>query len=195
MRAWHYLNPFIMQFALARARLTLLFLLLVGTISSLPAQENASPKDNYRDIHPQYYASRYDHGYVTLRDGTRLVGQISIQGPSFEHIKWVKNRTTSGEKYNFQVRSLIEYGLDNTTINETPQLFSWAPKKQNTGSGNLVGLLSLGKMVGFADYGYVNMIDGKKLEGEITLETVNVIHFLYWNVNLILVDILVDIST
>ncbi|WP_420581325.1 hypothetical protein [Reichenbachiella sp.] len=124
-------------------------------------QVNTSDISNYKNSKGEYgFKSSYANGYVTLRDGTQIDGKISIFGSSYENIYGVKIKTYAGEKYNFQARSLKEYGLSNSSVNDTPELFSWGEA-----AVKLKGL-----KVGYTDFGYVVLKDGTVKEGELRLK-------------------------
>jgi hypothetical protein len=153
------------------------------------AQKNTSPKENYRiratasantstgTAEVEYassYITVYDNGYVILRDGTRLAGQISLAGASYDKVFVVKIKTNAGQKFNLSTRSLTEFGLDNTLINETPSLFRWVAQKDKKVEGTSGFRLGANnKSVGYGDFGYVNTLDGKKYEGAIEVTQIN----------------------
>lgn len=171
------------------ARYATALLLIIFVSTNLTAQKNTSPKENYRirasatantstgTAEVEYassYMTVYDNGYVILRDGTRLTGQISLAGASYDKIFSVKIKTNAGQKFNLSTRSLSEFGLDNTMINETPSLFRWVvqkDKKLEGTSGFRLGANN--KSVGYGDFGYVNTTDGKKYEGAIEVTQIN----------------------
>lgn len=141
-------------------RLGLVVLCLI-IILPVIGQVNTSEIGNYKNTSGEYgFKSSYANGYVTLRDGTQIDGKISIFGSSYERIYGVKIKTYAGEKYNFQARSLKEYGLSNSSVNDTPELFSWGEA-----AVKLKGL-----KVGYTDFGYVVLKDGTVKEGELKLK-------------------------
>ncbi len=171
----------------SRYALALCALLCLST--TVTAQKNTSPKENYRiratatantstgTAEVEYassYITVYDNGYVILRDGTRLAGQISLAGASYDKVFVVKIKTNAGQKFNLSTRSLSEFGLDNTLINETPSLFRWVAQKDKKVEGTSGFRLGANnKSVGYGDFGYVNTTDGKKYEGAIEVTQIN----------------------
>lgn len=141
-------------------RLSLVVLCLI-IILPVVGQVNTSEIGNYKNTSGSYgFKSTYANGYVKLRDGTIIDGKISIYGGSFENIYGVKIKSYAGEKYDFMSRSLAEYGLSNSSVNDTPDLFSWGEA-----AVKLKGL-----KVGYTDFGYVVLKDGTVKEGELKLK-------------------------
>jgi len=156
--------------------------MLVGPISSPRAQVNTSQENNYRnrDATGAFFSTRYDNGFVTLRDGNVLRGKISLHGKSYDELNWIDIRSNSGKKYAFYLRSLSEFGLDNSTVNETPDLFWWSattrphrPQSPEEVEAGRIRILQKARRSGYTSFGYVNMKDGKRYEGEINLNEVN----------------------
>lgn len=56
--------------------------------TSLFSQTNKSTAENYRvrESTVYQYCTSYDNGYVTLRDGTVLSGEISLAGRTYERM-------------------------------------------------------------------------------------------------------------
>ncbi|MDW3210903.1 MAG: hypothetical protein R8N23_13590 [Reichenbachiella sp.] len=133
------------------------------------AQTNTSTESNYKVKQNKsgYYKTVYDNGYVTLRDGTVLDGQISLLGSSYEKVSGVRIKTNSGDKYYFMVKSLKEYGLSNSSINDTPTLFSWGAVEKSpfTAYKNV--------RTGSTSFGYVKTRSGNEIEGRLRLKEVN----------------------
>ncbi len=144
-------------------------LLLHGT--ALDAQVNKSSKESYKERignkEPKY-STNYDNGYVTLRDGTTLSGEISLLGNSYEDVNFIKIRTSGGEKYFFSPRSLKEYGLSNNLVNDTPDLFYWVTENKKSAFTGFQDVRT-----GSCSFGYVNTKEGKKYEGSISIKEAN----------------------
>lgn len=133
------------------------------------AQTNTSTESNYKVKQNKsgYYKTVYDNGYVTLRDGTVLDGKISLFGKGYDKISGVRIKTYSGDNYNFMTKSLKEYGLSTSSVNDTPTLFSWGAVEKSpfTGYKNV--------RIGFTSFGYVKTREGNMLEGSLRLKEVN----------------------
>ncbi len=138
------------------------------------AQVNTSQKANYKAKSLKdgsYYKTVYDNGYVVLRDGNKLEGQISLYGQDYDNIYSIRLKTNTGEKYDFMPRSLSEFGLANSTVNDTPGLFSWTSKQTTTEKPtnsliNPIGTKSKPRL-GYASFGYVKLKSGDLIEGEV----------------------------
>ncbi|MEP2025383.1 MAG: hypothetical protein ABJH98_09825 [Reichenbachiella sp.] len=143
--------------------------LYLSIVYSSVAQTNTSTESNYKVKQNKsgYYKTVYDNGYVTLRDGTVLDGQISLFGSSYEKVSGVRIKTNSGDKYYFMVKSLNEYGLSNSSINDTPTLFSWSEvdKSPFTAYKNV--------RTGSTSFGYIKTRSGNEIEGRLRLKEVN----------------------
>lgn len=147
----------------------LLFCLCLN--NTLFGQINKSTKENYKErvTSSRYpYATEYDNGYITLRDGTVLYGQVSLGGKAYDKISVVKIRTNAGKRYVLSPRSLKEYGLINSLVNDTPDLFTWEQLNEKSA---LTGFQDI--RTGSCSFGYVKTKDGKSHEGELTLKEVN----------------------
>lgn len=138
---------------------------------------NTSQEQNYslqqRDANTSLYtyATTKAPGYVQLLDGTRLSGKISLLGTDYYHLVHVFLKSDTGEKYYFDLRSLSEFGLENVTVNDTPEAFTWETSER--GQPIVIGShLKIGtyKRVGFTSFGYVNLKNGKREEGALTLK-------------------------
>lgn len=152
-------------------KISFLFLFVVILQSTSFAQINESTKENYRvrETHIKYdYATNYDNGYITLRDGTTLYGKISLVGKSFDKLSAVIIRTNSGKRYSLKPRSIQKFGLINSLTNDTPDLFTWVQMNEKSA---LTGYQDI--RTGTCDFGYVKTQDGKTLEGELTLKEIN----------------------
>lgn len=149
-------------------KMLLCVLSLFLTIQTV-AQTNTSTESNYKVKQNKsgYYKTVYDNGYVTLRDGTVLDGQISLMGKNYDKIYGVRIKTYTGDKYHFMVKSLKEYGLSTSSVNDTPTLFSWGAV-QNTPFTAYKNV-----RIGYASFGYLKTRDGKELEGSLRLKEVN----------------------
>jgi hypothetical protein len=145
---------------------------IVGTSICLTgiAQVNSSTEDNYKERSSTVYeySTKYDNGYTTLRDGTVLTGKISLVGDAYEKLQGVKIRTSGGDKHLFALRSLSEYGLSNSLVNDTPDLFSWGELSKKT---PLTGFNAV--RTGYNSFGYVNTQEGKLFEGRIWVKESN----------------------
>lgn len=147
----------------------LLFVFCLLMAPSLFAQVNVSERSNYKQTASigVGFKTAYDNGFVKLRDGTILEGKISIYGDSFSRISGVRIRTNTGNKYDFQPRSLIEYGLNNSSVNDTPELFEWSDPLSSPATGFKI------VRTGSAEFGYVILKDGSKKEGGLKLKESN----------------------
>jgi len=155
---------------------SIIFLFLVNL--SVIAQVNTSQEINYKARANGFhsYATVYDNGYVQLNDGTRLEGKISLIGTSYLNVYGVRIRTNSGHKYSFYTRSLSEFGLSNSIVNDTPGEFTW--NDIDRGIGKFVTGTSGGNQTtregrnGYAAFGYVITKDGKTYEGQVDIKEV-----------------------
>lgn len=145
----------------------LVFIPIVGA----KAQTNKSTEENYRKRieHVKYdYATQFDNGFITLRDGTTLFGKISLVGSSYSNLRAVIIRTNSGKRYSLRLRSIKEYGLVNSLTNDTPDLFSWVQLNEKSAINGYQDIRT-----GTCGFGYVKLQDGKTKEGELTIKEVN----------------------
>jgi hypothetical protein len=148
--------------------LLIVFILCQGVLF---AQKNTSSEDNYqqRIASTLYkYSTNYDAGYVKLLDGTLLNGKISLVGDSYERLSLVRFQSNNGKKYVFRLRSLSEFGLTNSLVNDTPKLFTWERVNEKSLFTGFQDILT-----GTADFGYVNTKDGKTHEGKLTIKEAN----------------------
>ncbi len=146
------------------------FSLLSITKSASLAQVNSSQEANYKTKTSMSfnYSTQYDNGYVVLKDGTQLTGQIALVGQSYNNLWGVKIKTSSGNKYSLQMRSLKEFGLASGLTNDTPEFFSWTlPEKKSV----INGFKSI--RIGYADFGYVTDKSGKTYDGSIQIKEVS----------------------
>lgn len=148
--------------------LLIVFILCQGVLF---AQKNTSSEENYqqRTASTLYkYSTNYDAGYVKLLDGTILNGKISLVGDSYDKLSLVRFQSNNGKKYVFSLRSLSEFGLTNSLINDTPKLFSWERVNEKSLFTGFQDILT-----GTADFGYVNTKDGKTHEGKLIIKEAN----------------------
>jgi len=151
--------------------LWLIAIIFLFPTSLLNAQVNKSSKENYKQRlgkNESAYVTQYDNGYVILRDGTELRGEISLSGDSYDKVYRVKIRTTGGEKYVLYRRSLKEYGLSNSLVNDTPDAFEWLTINEKSVFTGFQDVRSAS-----TSFGYVNTKDGKKYEGSMSLKEAN----------------------
>lgn len=151
-------------------RSIVLSLFIFGTIHSI-GQVNKSAEENYRKRveHIKYdYATQFDNGYVTLRDGTTLYGKISLVGKSYSQLSAVIIRTNGGKRYALRLRSLKEYGLINSLTNDTPDLFTWVQLNEPSAINAYQDIRT-----GTCGFGYVKLKDGATHEGELTVKEIN----------------------
>lgn len=149
----------------------ILFVILLCTVCSAYSQENKSTEENYRKRteHMKYdYATQYDNGYVTLRDGTTLEGKISLVGKGYDQVWLVIIRTNGGQRYALRPRSLKEYGLSNSLTNDTPGMFDWIQMNPPSAMNAFQDIRT-----GTCDFGYVKTKTGKTVEGELTIKEIN----------------------
>lgn len=155
----------------------LLFTLVIGVFSAY-GQTNISQEINFKarqtGFHP--YTTEYDNGYVILLDGTQLEGKISLVGNAYDDVYGIRIKTNSGEKYSFIPRSLKEYGLSNSIVNDTPGAFTWVEVDRGvsrfmTGTSGGNKAVSEGRN-GYTDFGYVTTKNGKTYEGRIDIKEV-----------------------
>ncbi|MEO9966523.1 MAG: hypothetical protein ABJF11_12075 [Reichenbachiella sp.] len=138
-------------------------------------QVNRSQASNYQGQKTSFhnYASNYQKGFVQLLDGTRLEGEISIIGNSYEYLYGVNIKMQDGTKYKFPLRSLIEFGLSENLINDTPGEFSWyTVDKVKLGSNTGAPPKPSNTRKGSTDFGYVVTKEGKTYQGKINIKEV-----------------------
>ncbi|MEP4091315.1 hypothetical protein [Reichenbachiella sp.] len=143
--------------------------------NSTYGQINRSQAGNYQAQKTSFheYASNYQNGYVQLLDGTRLDGQISIIGYSYDRLYGVNFKTDAGEKYKFSLRSLVEFGLSENLTNDTPGEFEWyTVDKVKLGSNTGAPSKPSNTRKGSTAYGYVVTKEGQTYQGKISIKEV-----------------------
>lgn len=146
---------------------TFVFFFCISSSSLAQIAKNASAEFQYKkneSTGAAVYQSKYQPGYVIIKDGTKMEGKISLYGKSFNDILKVHYKSNNGDRYSFYLRSLKEYGLAKGVKNATPELFSWSDLSK-------IGLK--GVITGYNSYGYVKTVDGRTLNGSITVRESN----------------------
>ncbi|MTI20033.1 hypothetical protein E1176_03265 [Fulvivirga sp. RKSG066] len=125
-------------------------LIMLFTANQAVAQKANAQTNNFktRSSFTYDYATQYENGYVKLLDNTRLEGQIALYGKSFDELRGVKLITSTGKKYRLSMMSILEFGLSDGLINDTPYAF----------------------YKGWAAFGYVVTRSGQRYEGQLQLK-------------------------
>jgi len=105
---------------------------------------------------PLPYFDDFENGYVILRDGTRIDGDLSIK--NYEKDGRISITTKDKKKYKFDVRSLRTWGLDiNIPINYSPlSYYEWRNQKRKENKE--------------PERGFVILTSGETRQGKIKIE-------------------------
>ncbi len=105
---------------------------------------------------PLPYFDDFENGYVILRDGTRIDGELSIK--NYEKDGRISITTKDKKKYKFDVRSLDTWGLDiNIPVNYSPlSYYEWRNQKRKENKE--------------PERGFVILTSGETKQGRIKIE-------------------------
>ena len=117
--------------------LLLISLVLFGAPQHSAAQKNLTPEDGYTvdPLDKTAYRTVYREGYITLKDGTRIDGTISLFGRCFNDVTDIYIHSSRQKKVmRFSVKSLRNYGLNTepevvlsqqNAVEDTPNYLQW----------------------------------------------------------------------
>lgn len=105
---------------------------------------------------PLPYFDDFDKGFIVLRDGSKIEGELSIK--NYEKDGRISITSNDGKKYKFDVKSIDIWGLDiNIPINYSPlSYYDWKNQKRKENKE--------------PERGFVILTSGETLQGRIQIE-------------------------